>query len=111
MPKKKPRLFRRLSYIARGKIKEINAQAPLEAHVINIGYGGMAFYIRGRVTGQVEITIFHEEEDGKVIPETLLGNVSWIRPMGSLNACGVEFGNLNPADHSHTMTVIEEYMK
>lgn len=111
MPKKRPRLFRRLSYVAQAVVKTDSRRGPVEAHVINIGYGGMAIYVRGKLEGQIEITIFHEDEHGQTIAETLLGNIAWTKVLGSLTACGIEFGNLNPQDHSYTMTVIEEFIK
>lgn len=111
MPKKKPRLFRRLSYIAQAVVKSDFRRSPVEAHVINIGYGGMAIYVRGRLEGQIDITIFHEDENGKTVAETLLGNAAWNKALGSMTACGIEFGNLNPQDHGYTMSIIEEFIK
>lgn len=112
MPKKSPRTFKRLSYIALAFIKKNSTAAPAEAYVINISYGGVAIYTQAELEGQVEITLFHEEEGEKrALAETLGGTIAWRRPVGRIIACGIEFGNLNPDDHPVTMAVLEKFLK
>ena len=110
IPKKFPRTFKRLSYIAEALVKANKTAAPSEAHVINLSYGGAAIYTRADLKGQVEITLFLKNEAGQTVAETLWGNVVWKREMGSLNAIGLEFGNLNPKDHSITMSLMEQLL-
>jgi len=111
MERKTPRTFKRASYIALAAVRNESAAAPIEAHVVNLGFGGVAVYTRADLNGQVEVTLFHEDRTGKTVTETLWGNLAWKRTVGSLNACGIEFGNLNPEDHAVTLALMESLLK
>lgn len=111
MEKKTPRVFKRVSYIALASVKTGSGVSPIEAYVINFSYGGVAIYSKEELEGQVEITLYLENGKGETIPETLWGNVAWKKKVGSLIASGIEFGNLNPQDHSLTMAIMEELLK
>jgi hypothetical protein len=109
--KKTPRTFKRLSYIALAVVKTGPETPPAEAYVVNLSYGGVAVYTKADLAGQVEITLLHEKGPGRTAAETLWGHVAWNRKLGSMNACGIEFGNLNPEDHGVTMSLMEKYLK
>ena len=111
MQRKTPRTFKRASYIALAAVRNQSTTAPIEAHVVNIGFGGVAVYTRAELGGQIEVTLFHEEVKGKTITETLWGQLAWKKTVGSLNACGIEFGNLNPEDHAVTLALLEALLK
>ncbi|HEX9758147.1 MAG TPA: PilZ domain-containing protein [Nitrospiria bacterium] len=111
MLKKTPRTFKRISYIALASLKTPTQSTPIEAYIINFSYGGVAIYTKEDFEGQVEITLYLEGNGGKTVAETLWGNVAWKRNVGSMTAWGIEFGNLNPQDHSVTMALMEELLK
>ncbi len=111
MNKKTPRVFRRISYIALASLKVEGKGSPIEAYVINFSYGGVAFYTVEDFEGQVQITLFLDDEKGELVVETLWGKIAWKRKVGSMNAWGVEFGNLNPQDHWITMSLMAELLK
>jgi hypothetical protein len=112
MPEKSPRTFKRLPYIALALIKTDVTAVPVEAYVVNLGYGGIAVYSNAELTGQLEITLFHEEEQARrAVTEILWGTVAWQKPVGTMTAYGIEFGNLNPDDHPITMSIVEKFVK
>jgi hypothetical protein len=111
MHRKTPRTFKRASYIALASVRNESNATPSEAHVVNIGFGGVAVYTRADLSGQVEVTLFHADGRGKTVTETIWGRLAWKRTVGSLNACGIEFGNLNPQDHAVTLALMESILK
>lgn len=111
MAKKTPRTFKRLSYIALAFVKKHSEAAPTEAQVINLSYGGIAIYSREVLDGQVEVSVFYEDEGDKTVTEHLWGKIAWKKKVGSMIAYGVEFGNLNPEDHRITMSLMEDLLK
>jgi hypothetical protein len=111
MHRKTPRTFKRASYIALASVRTGSTGMPVEAHVVNLGFGGVAVYTRADLAGQVEVTLFHADGKGKTVTETIWGKLAWKRPVGSLMACGIEFGNLNPEDHPVTLSLMEAILK
>ena len=111
MPKKTPRTFKRASYIALATVKPKPMAPPIEAHVINFGYGGVAIYTKAFLEGLMEITLYLEDDKGKPVSETLWGKVAWKKKLGSLQAYGIEFGNLNPENHRITLSLMEDLLE
>ncbi len=101
------RKYKRPSMIGLVDLIEQPGQPPTEAYSINISYGGMAIYSRKALTDRVWIKVYFEDATGKRLSEMVTGRVAWTRPLGTWQAAGIEFDNLDPKLHSMILGFLE----
>lgn len=101
------RKYKRASLIGLVEVRRNPTDPPVEAHAINISYGGLAIYIEKSLTGRVEMRLFYGDGTGKWIDETVSGQVMWQQKVGTWYATGIQFDELNPQDHSMTLGFLE----
>jgi c-di-GMP-binding flagellar brake protein YcgR len=98
---------KRVSMIAAAVIRANLSGPPVEAHVLNISYGGAGIYVKEPLTGKVQIVINLTVAAGKQKAETVSGKVIWKRPVGSWYVVGVSFDGLDNNEHTHILSFLD----
>jgi hypothetical protein len=83
---------------------------PINAFSTNVSRNGVGFCCSRKVDqgSQVEIRItFDEYADEEKMQETIVGKVKWVKQISRIFEAGVEFQNLNRAQHPLLLKQVE----
>ena len=93
--------------IAAAVVRASPSGAPIEAYIINISCGGLGMYVKESFEGRVQTAISLRVGMGKRVTETVWGQVTWKKPVGSSYAIGISFEGLNPEDHRVLLSFLD----
>ncbi len=86
--------------------------SPIEAHIVNISYGGVGLYVKEPLEGRVQVAISLGVEEDTHIAEIVSGHVCWNRRLiGSSWVVGISFEGLNPKEHGRLLSYLDRHIK
>jgi c-di-GMP-binding flagellar brake protein YcgR len=108
MEEQRKNKYHRASRIGLAEVRRKSTGSKTQALTVNISDGGMGFYVREPLSGEVEVKLFFTGKNGRQVIETLMGRTVWQKPVGSWYAVGIEFSNLDPQKHPNTVLFLEQ---
>ena len=113
MKKNENRKKERVPVIAAAFVVNPNElSSPIEAHIVNISYGGVGLSVKEPLEGRVQVAISLGVEEDTHIAEMVTGHVCWKRSLIGLSwVVGISFEGLNPKDHGRLLSYLDQHIK
>lgn len=99
----------RISMFAAAVVRNSPSSPPVEAYIVNISYGGLGMYVKKPLQGRVQTALNLSIGKSKRVTETIWGQVTWVKPVGTSYAVGISFEGLNPKDHGVLLSFLETW--
>jgi c-di-GMP-binding flagellar brake protein YcgR len=108
------RKYDRIRLLGQAEIRQSGIDHPIQAHILDMSYGGMQLYTKESITGTVKILLcnFKDLESGaeKWANEIIKAKVIQCKKKGAGFSVSVEFDALDSENHNRTLAFLDRYM-